>query len=287
MEIEKAVSKILGSNEHVYAVYHIGGGYINHTYKVVTDKTSYFLKSNNAKLFPKMFELEMKGLETLAAYSSFKIPKPIGSTEINNNSCLLMEYIDSSIKKPEFYELLGRKLAQMHMQHANKFGMEYNNYIGSLKQINIQESNWADFYIYKRLEPMMALCVKEGLLKSDIFDKLSGLENFAKNEMPTENPCLLHGDLWSGNIIADDKGEPVLVDPSIYYGHREMDIAMTLFIGSFDEAFYSEYHNIYPLEPNWKKRIGFCLIYYYLVHLNLFGRPYLTKTLELINEYAR
>lgn len=286
MEIEKAVSKILKSTEHIYAVYHVGGGCINNTYKIITSKGKYFLKSNDAKQYPMMFELEAKGLETIRNTQAIRTPYVLGSTIINNKSFLLIDFIESGIKDDDFYATLGSNLAAMHKHQRTLFGLEYDNYIGSLKQPNAQTDKWSEFYIHKRIEPMFELAVNKGYLNHNIYENLNHLKQYAIDEFPDEPASLLHGDLWSGNVMSDENGKPYLIDPAVYYGHREMDIAMTLFIGKFNDSFYAEYNNVYKLEKGWQQRVEFCLLYYYLVHVNLFGKPYLPKTMELLKKFA-
>jgi fructosamine-3-kinase len=92
--------------------------------------------------------------------------------------------------------------------------------------------------------------------------------------VPKEKPALLHGDLWSGNVISDEKGAPVWIDPAVYYGHREMDLAMMKLFGGFSEAVFSTYQEHFPLEANWQERIPYHQLYPLLVHLNLFGSSY-------------
>jgi fructosamine-3-kinase len=92
--------------------------------------------------------------------------------------------------------------------------------------------------------------------------------------MPKEPPALVHGDLWSGNLMVDEQGNPCLVDPAVYYGHREMDIAFSRLFGGFSHDFYLSYHEAFPMEPGIENRIDLYNLYPLFVHLNLFGRSY-------------
>jgi fructosamine-3-kinase len=104
---------------------------------------------------------------------------------------------------------------------------------------------------------------------------------------PPEPPALLHGDLWSGNFVANKNGDPVIYDPAVYYGHREMDIAMTLLFGGFDSSFYHYYNEAYPLPYLWKERIKLCQLYPLLVHLALFGGNYYGSVKNIITLYDK
>ena len=119
----------------------------------------------------------------------------------------------------------------MHSISSNHFGLESDNYIGSIPQQNSQKS-WLSFYIEMRLQPLVKICFDQNRLhKSDIrlFEEtISGTDKI----IPKEAPALLHGDLWQGNIISDEYSEPTLIDPAVYYGHREMDLSMVLLVHS-------------------------------------------------------
>ncbi len=94
------------------------------------------------------------------------------------------------------------------------------------------------------------------------------------NLIPHEVPALIHGDLWSGNYLVDEVGNPVLIDPAVYYGHREMDLGMMHLFGGFASDMFDAYHREFPLEKGWQERIPIHQLYPLLVHVNLFGRGY-------------
>jgi len=101
-----------------------------------------------------------------------------------------------------------------------------------------------------------------------------------------EPPSLLHGDLWGGNYIVDERGEACLVDPAVYYGHREADLAMTRLFGGFDGAFYAAYDESLPLEPGHRERLPIYQLYHVLNHFNLFGGGYHEQARRILQRYA-
>ncbi|HNE29026.1 MAG TPA: fructosamine kinase family protein, partial [Saprospiraceae bacterium] len=101
-----------------------------------------------------------------------------------------------------------------------------------------------------------------------------------------EAPALIHGDLWSGNFLCNTDGEPVLIDPSAAFAHREMDLAMARLFGGFDPAFFAAYERAWPLEPGFVERLGIYQLYYLMVHLNLFGEGYLRQVRDILNRFA-
>jgi fructosamine-3-kinase len=103
--------------------------------------------------------------------------------------------------------------------------------------------------------------------------------------LPTEKPSLLHGDLWSGNLIKDDKGEPCIIDPAVYYGNREVDLAMTKLFGGFDDDFYFHYDEAFPLQPGYEDRVDIYNLYPLLVHVNLFGSTYVPSVDRILRRF--
>ena len=103
--------------------------------------------------------------------------------------------------------------------------------------------------------------------------------------IPEEKPALLHGDLWGGNLVSDEKGYPCLIDPAVYYGHRESELAYTQLFDHFDRVFYESYHDVFPLSPGFDERADIYNLYPLLVHLNLFGGSYLRQAEAIVNRF--
>ena len=165
------------------------------------------------------------------------------------------------------------------------FGLDHSNYMGALRQDNTPSDRFVDFFIHRRLQPQVGLAVKEGLLDHSAVAHFERLYTRLPDIFPVEPPSLLHGDLWSGNFLADESGEPVLIDPAVYYGHRSIDLAMTTLFGGFARPFYESYAYHYPFPPNFQEQWDICNLYPLLVHLNLFGQSYLGKILHTIRRF--
>ncbi|MFY8019697.1 MAG: fructosamine kinase family protein [Bacteroidia bacterium] len=275
MNLDIVLSKILGKPIHLYGVYHVGGGAISQTYKVLTDVGAFFVKVKSSQTLPKLYEKECSGLKTLKETNTLTVANPIGSWQHEQYQYLVLEWIEEGPKLQNYWEELGHGLAKLHLNKSKYFGFSEDNYIGSLAQLNSKSSNWSEFYIEQRLEPMVKKASDSGYLDSTMAKKLVQYYKLVESVFPDESPALLHGDFWKGNILVNEIGKPVLIDPAVYFGHREMDIAMTKFVGSFPKEFYGAYLETYPLVEDWEYRMDFCLIYYQLVHLNLFGDSYL------------
>jgi fructosamine-3-kinase len=260
----------------------VGGGCINETYRVkFNGAPQFFLKVNSVTRYPGLFLKEKNALEFIAAQKIIRVPSVILFGEIDNYQMLLLEWIEGGIKTEIFWKLFGEQLAALHQQTgANKngdvlFGFYEDNYMGSLVQHNDQHKEWNDFFVNARLLPQIKLATENQLLDKkhvdgfkNLFSRLPGIFNLEKS-------ALLHGDLWSGNFMCNEKSEPVLIDPAVYFGHRSMDLGMTTLFGGFDKIFYDVYNHHFPFPKNYREQWEICNLYPLLIHLNLFGSGYL------------
>lgn len=262
----------------------VGGGCINECVKLQTNIGIFFAKWNGAKRFPGMMEAEAKGLELLRSARAIRIPEVIRVGEEGGNQYLVLEWMESKGRNRDFWWKFGVGLAQLHKNTTSAFGLDHDNYIGSLPQRNRQHSSWEDFFIRERLEPMVRLARNDqriGSSASKAFDRF-----FSKVGalFPKEPPALLHGDLWSGNFL-ETGGDPVLVDPAVYYGHREVDLAMTRLFGGFPPELYESYHREYQLENGWERRLDLYNLYPLMVHVNLFGGSYWNQAEAILKQF--
>ncbi|UZO81045.1 fructosamine kinase family protein [Aquimarina sp. ERC-38] len=268
-------------NFQLQLVQPLSGGDINQVYLITTDSGKLVVKVNNASKFPKMFEKEAQGLALLQKTNTFKIPEVIGYGTFNEQSYLLLEYITLGSKDQNFWKLFGKQLVTLHKHTSATFGLEADNYIGSLLQYNKKHINSAEFYVRQRLQPQLELAAQNGY----IFSNTDKLYNNIEAILPDEPPALIHGDLWSGNFMVNENALPVLIDPAVSYAPREMDLALMLLFGGFDPMVFEEYDNLYPLESGWRDRTDIFQLYYILVHLNLFGTSYYGQAKEIISKY--
>ena len=118
----------------------------------------------------------------------------------------------------------------------------------------------------------------QGLLPTPIKEDLHALKKRLDDFLPAEGRSLLHGDLWSGNYLYHPgESRCYLIDPAVYYGHYEVDLAMTELFGGFPSTFYEGYFTIKPLTSGWQKRQAIYQLYYLTAHVLLFGRSYLPR----------
>ncbi|WOL10023.1 protein-ribulosamine 3-kinase, chloroplastic [Canna indica] len=266
----------------------IGGGCINHASRYDTDSGSFFVKTNR-RIGPSMFEGEALGLSAMYATQSIHVPRPYKVGPLpTGGSFIIMEFIEFGSSRGN-QSVLGKKLAEMHKagKSSKGFGFDVDNTIGSTPQINNWSSDWIEFFVEHRLGYQLKLALDQ-YRDSTIYEKGQRL---SKNLQPlfegvVIEPCLLHGDLWSGNISSDKNGDPVILDPACYYGHNEAEFGMSWCAG-FGGSFYSSYFEVMPKQPGFEKRRDLYMLYHYLNHYNLFGSGYRSSALSIIEDYLR
>lgn len=283
--LEKQLTEIFSSDIKIEKLKSVSGGCINETIKLETNFKTFFLKTNSAKAFPGMFEAEAKGLQLLAKANQIKIPSVILFGEHNDSSFLILEWIELGKRRKDFFEDFGRKLARLHKHTEKYFGLNHNNYIGSLPQNNKLYENGIDFFIEQRLQKQIELANRNNAINNSTIEQFENLFKKLPQIIPNEPPALLHGDLWSGNYMTDQTGVACIFDPAVYYGFREIDIAMTKLFGGFDSEFYSSYNEEFALQKNWKQRVDIFNLYPLMVHVNLFGGGYIEQVKQILRKY--
>ncbi|MBS1577167.1 MAG: fructosamine kinase family protein [Bacteroidetes bacterium] len=264
----------------------VDGGSINETYKITINNTRFFfVKINDAQKFPSLFEKERSGLNFIAEQKIIRTPEVLHSSIISNYQILVLEWISQGLKSQTFWNIFGEALAKLHKVTSEDHGFYEMNYIGALPQTNQYTKNWIDFFIHQRLQPQINLAASKGLLFKKHIEGFEKLYPELVNIFEEENASLLHGDLWRGNFMCDDRGRPVLIDPAIYFGHRSMDLAMTTLFSGFDRIFYDSYNYHFPFPRNYQEQWDVCNLYPLLIHLNLFGSGYLHDIESVIKKF--
>jgi protein-ribulosamine 3-kinase len=263
----------------------IGGGCINSAHRIDTNNGSYILKWNDANAYPGMFEAEAKGLELLKKANAIQVPSVVATGQSNNCTFILLELIEPGKRIKNFWQDFGSKLAKLHTNTTISFGLDHDNYIGSLPQANKQYASWKDFFVHERLEKQIELARNSGAINNSLIQQFNNLYKRFDELVPEEMPALLHGDLWNGNYMVSNDGTACLIDPAVYYGHREMDLAMTKLFGGFSEEFYESYNATFPLQPRFESRIDIHNLYPLMVHVNLFGGGYLSQVKAILSKF--
>jgi fructosamine-3-kinase len=252
----------------------VTGGDINLAEGVsLADRREVFVKANAGA--PRgMFSAEARGLAWLGEAQAIRVPRTIAS----DDQVLVLEWVEPGRPAAGFDERLGRALAALHRTAPGGFGLDHDNFIGSLPQMNAPADTWGAFYRSMRLEPQVRRATDAGFLPPRLkrtFARL--LPRLEERVGPAEPPARLHGDLWNGNLLCDSEGAPCLVDPAVHGGHREVDLAMMRLFGGFSGRVFAAYAEDFPLAEGHLERVALHQLYPLLVHLNLFGGAYLAS----------
>jgi protein-ribulosamine 3-kinase len=283
--VRRALEAALGAK--IERVTPVSGGDINEAYRVaLSDGRAVFAKTN-ANGAASMFPAEARGLAWLAEARTLRVPEVVAVSGESGASFLALDFVESAPRVRNFDERLGQGLAALHRFGAPSFGLESDNFIGRLSQSNRRHETWVEFYREERLGRELERAHRSGLVSTRTRRAFDAL--FVRlNELvgPAEPASRLHGDLWGGNLHVDGAGEPMLVDPACYGGHREMDLAMMRLFGGFSEACFSAYEAAYALSPGHEERVPLYQLYPLLVHVNLFGGSYVGAVERALATYA-
>lgn len=286
----KAIESIDDSDCRITNRQRVSGGDINRCFKLtLSSGRVFFLKENQSSLVH-MFAAESAGLLELAdaakGIEGIFVPKPFAWGLDGGRSFLLMEYINQG--RLTSSTSFGASLAELHRSARNdSCGFEQDNWIGSTPQLNSPTVSWHTFYSECRLGFQWRLARKNGFGNLTADRAMERIQSNISNILPApDKPSLLHGDLWGGNWMAGIEGYAWLIDPAVYYGHREADIAMTELFGGFPSGFRDAYRNTWPLDPGFDERRNLYNLYHLLNHLNLFGSSYWPGVMSSISQYS-
>jgi len=251
----------------------LSGGDISQAYQVVLkDRSELFVKLK-AQAPPGFFEAEARGLEWLRQTRVLRIPEVVAVAP----DFLVLEYLQSASKSSDFEEGVGRVRAQLHRCSWPTFGLDHDNYIGLLAQSNQPCDSWPQFFVQHRLHPLLELALRQGKAPAHWARRFERLYRGLPQILTEEPPARLHGDLWAGNLLVGPQGQPCLIDPAVYAGHREVDLAMMRLFGGFGPRVFQAYQEDFPLAAGAAERVPLFQLYPLLVHVNLFGGSYLAS----------
>ncbi len=279
-DAETALSNHVAHRVEIVGAERVTGGCIHQTARLSTNLPEDFFIKWAPEPLSDVFAAEADGLSALRNSTDLTVPLVIGHSEGDRDPAwLLLEYVPRGSPAPDYSERLGRALADLHEPREGQYGWHRSNYIGSLPQTNGPVADWSEFWWVARLEPQLKLAVDRGYL-AEVDQEWAALESRLPSMLGTvagEGASLVHGDLWSGNVYPGPDGGPVLVDPAAYLGHHEVDLAMTELFGGFARAFYDAYTRTRPLAKGYREvRRHVYQLYPLLVHVNLFGKSYLS-----------
>jgi protein-ribulosamine 3-kinase len=257
------------------------GGCIHTAVRIETRSgRSFFLKTNPG-VPPDMFLREAEGLQTLRGAGP-RVPTPL----LHGATFILMEDLTGAAPAPEYWETLGRSLARLHAHEGETFGFDHDNYLGLTPQPNPRTPDGHVFFSDHRIRFQARRAAAAGRLETQDLARVDALLRHLNELIPVQPPSLIHGDLWSGNVIPGPDGDACLIDPACHYGWAEAELGMTSLFGGFPDAFYRAYEEARPLAPGWRERLPVYNLYHLLNHLNLFGSGYLNSVRAVLRTFG-
>ena len=281
MSLAAAVGAALGVG--VRAVTPVPGGCISDAGRVALDDGRVVFAKSSSGLPDELLAVEAEGLGWLRAAGAVRVPAVLALTD----AVLVLEWVEPGARTGRTDESLGRGLAGLHQAGADAFGWHRDGFIGRLPQRNTPPvagaGSWPAFWIDRRIVPLARMARERQAVDARVpalVDRIAGVAG------PPEPPARLHGDLWSGNVHVDEGGEPWLVDPAAYGGHREVDLAMLHLFGSPSPALAAAYHEAHPLADGWRDRLSLWQLEPLLTHAVMFGGGYGASVRAVLDRYT-
>jgi protein-ribulosamine 3-kinase len=286
--LESALARALDTPDvRIQRATSLSGGCIHEARRLVTNRGEFFAKWSDSAPSD-LFVAEAEGLKALAkAGSGLVIPKVIAAAASSSAhpGYLILEYLEPVTSSVVEEEALGRGLATVHRARADKFGFDRSTFCGSTRQDNTRSASWPEFYGTRRLAPLVATLRERGLSPERVADYQRLIDRLPDWLLSEPSPSLIHGDLWSGNVLGTSRG-PALVDPACAYADREMEFGITLLFGGLSARAFDAYEEEWPLLHGWRDRNALYRIYHLLNHAVLFGGGYEGQALELTRRYT-
>lgn len=290
--LHDALTEIVSPSVKIEKMLPISGGDINRAYRLLlSDGTPMFMKANTGESVD-FFEAEADGLLAIAQTKTIRVPRVLGlGIDERYGAFLLLEWIEGTPPIHDYWENFGRQLAALHRADTpplvanGSYGFDRDSFIGKRVQINSVRDSWIVFFRDCRLSPQL----HDAARYLDTSDRKRADRLLARLDtilVEPARPSLIHGDLWSGNFITGHNGQAWLIDPAVYVGHAEADLAMTELFGGFQSAFYHAYREAFGMQPGYERRRDVYNLYHLLNHLNLFGSFYLPAVRRVLKEFG-
>ena len=262
----------------------LSGGSVSEVYRVMLRNGREIVAKVDASGGAQL-EIEAAMLRYLADSSLLPVPDVFSS----DGRLLLLEMIPgqssfSALAQEHAAELL----AQLHNVTASSFGFEYPTLIGGLHQPNPWTDSWLEFFREHRLRHMGREALGSGRISSALFDRLDRFCGRLEEWIDSPSrPSLIHGDAWTGNILARPTEITGFLDPAIYFADPEIELAFTTLFGTFGQAFFRRYDEIRPIRPGFMDvRRDIYNLYPLLVHVRLFGGSYIDAVQQTLHRFG-
>lgn len=285
LPIEAAVSAHFGYAWRVrdFADMH---DYASHPSAILSDgERAVFVKLSEAAHGLDQFEVELAGLRLLAERAGALIPTPVGIAPAAGGVVLILEAAQAVERAAPQWREMGRALARVHQVRGDQYGLDRQGYFGPIFQDNRPAADWLTFYAERRLWPRLVGAIDSGHLPTEVIRRVERLiTRLPGLEIPPAPPALLHGDAQQNNFISTAQGA-MLIDPAVYYGHPEMDLAYVDYFQEVPGEVFLGYQEILPIDPGFPARRGLWRIPAYLAAVQVEGPGHLFRLLDALRPW--
>jgi len=244
-----------------------------------------FVKLSRAENGLEQFRLELEGLRLLSEKAGIQIPTPIANIPVEGGVLLILEGVRTVERTLKDWQEIGRTLAKIHQIKGSQFGLDANNYFGPLYQDNRPFNDWPTFYAERRLWPRLMGAINSGNMPTYAIRLVENLiQRLPTLCGPEVAPTLLHGDAQQNNFISTESGA-IVIDPAVYYGHPEMDLAYIDFFQPVPDEVLTAYQEELPINPGFQTRKVLWRIYGYLAIVEVAGNAYLPPLIEALRKF--
>lgn len=280
--LHKRLEQVLG--QRPAQIGPLTGGCVGEVYRAVMPDGEQVVVKVDQRPAPQL-ALEAYMLRYLKAHSRLPVPQVLHSAP----DLLILEFLPgASAFGPEAEAHLAELVAHLHGVEGPAYGLEQDTLIGLLPQPNGWWDSWVDFFREQRLLFLGRLAVEMGRMPPALLRRLERFAAHLEQWLPAPGPPrLLHGDLWSANVLAENGRITGILDPAIYYGDREVDLAYMVLFHSFGEGFFARYHELRPIRPGfWEERRHVYNLYPLLSHVCHFGGHYVAAVADSLARFG-
>ena len=283
--VERTVSRHLGRSWTVESARDMDQYACHHAAILSDGSYAVFAKFSDADNGREQFEIELAGLRLLSERAAVLIPTPIGIVPVPGGTILVLEAVKAVERAPRHWREIGQTLARIHKIKGDRFGLERDGFIGPLVQDNRPTTAWATFYAERRLVPALKLAVDSGNLPLSVARQVDSLISRLPGLCgPEVTPTLLHGDAQQNNFISTEEGA-VVIDPAVYNGNPEMDLAFVDYFQPVPDDVFDGYRDELPIDSGFPERRDLWRVWGYLAAVTVEGPVHLDKLVRAVRTY--
>lgn len=281
---ESMLFETFGKEMEVLEFTVLSAGMVNTGSRLVTEDEVLFVKMNEQPI-ENFFKQEAENLQLLKSLG-LSTPQVYGYGKVLGYNYLICELISEGQEEKQLWQQAGRLIGFLHTHKNEKFGFDSDNYLVDMKQDNRWQEDGIAFLVQNRILPAVGQCLMEEKISLSLYKSIESICHRLDRIIPQESPSLLHGDLWTGNVILSQHRKPYFIDPACYYGLRENELAFSYLFGGFDASFYDAYLEVCPIQTGFGERVSVYHIHPLLIHIYYFGSGYIPGLERIIKRFS-